>query len=286
MKIVISEQQLQRIIREFYEKGYNLGDYDVIQKIKDEVRSYNNNFRELSVDERADKIQEFTDFINNTIYNNFKDYYKDFFDEEMNKIVRNNLLEQRTLDIYFFGDDGAKGVYFWTLGGLSTDGLNYVINFIKNKLDVYIQPKVEKSIERNPYKLAPKYSGNWISDDLQKRIYDWEHSKVIIEKLYHNYMISNLVDDYIFDKLKSKNYIDAIFVAMDKEMEKNDFKLFPLIREKSVKKDFNNFVNVYIDYYSNKFPHPEQFSIEINPKKNLPIEIFMGRVFRDMNKSI
>jgi len=286
MIIIISEQQLQRIIREFYEKAYNLGDYDVTEKIEKEIIDYNRKFVKLSVDERADKIGEYKDFMNETILNNFMDYYKGFFDREMNKIVRNNFLEQKSLNIYLIDDNDWKGVYYWMHGGLDTDKLNYVINHIKNKLDKHIEPSIKSKIETNPYSLSPKHSYKNIEDELAQKIYDWGYTKTILEKLCHKFLLSDKIDDELFDKFKGDKYIDEIIDKMDEVMEKNNYEIFHTIKETNLKNDFHKFLWSYIEYYSRYFNLEQLKSDTINLKKNLPLEILMSKIFIMIYKNL
>jgi hypothetical protein len=286
MIIIISEQQLQRIIREFYEKAYNLGDYDVTEKIEKEIIDYNRKFVKLSVDERADKIGEYKDFMNETILNNFMDYYKGFFDREMNKIVRNNFLEQKSLNIYLIDDNDWKGVYYWMHGGLDTDKLNYVINHIKNKLDKHIEPSIKSKIETNPYSLSPKHSYKNIEDELAQKIYDWGYTKTILEKLCHKFLLSDKIDDELFDKFKGDKYIDEIIDKMDEVMEKNNYEIFHTIKETNLKNDFHMFLESYIKYYSRYFNLEQLKSDTINLKKNLPLEILMSKIFIMIYKNL
>jgi len=273
------------VIREFYEKGYNLGDYDVKQKIEDEVITYNKKFMKLSVDERSEKIGEYKDFINETILKNFKDYYKAYFNEEMNKIVCDSFLVQRTLDIYFTIGKW-EGVYFWGTSGLKLDGLNYVINYIKDELDTLIEPKIKGEIKSNSYSLSPEYTGKNIQDDLQKRIYDWEHTKTIIEKLLNKFLTSDKINDDLFNKLKEKNLIDEIINKMDKIMEENNYETFHSIKEINLKNDFHKFFESYIKYYSKHFNEEQLRSVTINLKKNLPLEILMSKLFNMIYKNL
>lgn len=288
MKIIISEQQLQRIIREFYEKAYNLGDYDVIEKIEKEIIDYYRKFVKLSVDERGDKIQELTDFINNTIYNNFKDYYKDFFDTKMMEIVSRYSFEKgkKTANIYFIEDDKFKGVYFWMHGGLDTDRLNYVINQIKNKLDKHIEPSIKSKIETNPYSLSPQHSDKNIEDELEQKIYNWGYTKIILENLCHKFLVSDKIGDELFDKFKGNNYIDKIIDRMDEVMEKNNYEIFHTIKETNLKNDFHKFLESYIEYYSRYFNEGQLRSDTINLKKNLPLEILMSKIFNMIYKNL
>jgi hypothetical protein len=286
MRYLKTFERFQIIIREFYEKGYDIGTYNVQQKIEDEIFKYNTKFKELSYDEREGKIKEFVNFMNKTVLNNFKDYYKDFFDKQMMKIISNHSFEQRNLNISFRNNNEYKTVYYWRYAGLESEGLDNAIKQIKGKLDEYIKPKIKKSIVDNPYSLAPEYSGENIGDELSKRIYDWEKTKTILEKLSQQFLTSDKTGDELFSKLREKNFIDEMIEIMDEVMEKNNYETFHPIKETELKNDFNKFLESYIKYYSKDFQEEQLRSGKININKNIPLEVLMIKLLNMINKNL
>ena len=287
MKIIISEQQLQRIIKEFYKKR------PIVRQIRDNygstisdfiVSDIQNYYRNNNSKSKVVFIQDLAEFINETMFKLYQKQYRDFYNDYIENIINNNLakVEGKKLimknpkTIVIFKYDGNNSFF-------DNDKLNEAIRFTSNKISEYIN----EVLVDDSYDLAPTYSGEEIKDDLQKRIYDWEHSKTIIERLYHNYMVSDLVDEKLFKELKSKNYIEEIFNILDKAMERSNFTEFNLIKEENLEKTFGDFLDKYINFFQHKYYYnTEQFRKNIDVRHKLPIEIFMGKIFNKIYTSL
>lgn len=292
MRIIISERQLERIIKEFYKKkpkvrsigigwtsGKSIADL-IIGELQSYLASFSRSKRPMG---NELFIQDYSDFINETMIRIFKESYIEFDNENIENIIKNNLasVEGKKIIMKYpqklvvFRYDEKR-----TYSGF--DKLEEAIDFTSKKLNTYINENLPNDL----YDLAPTYSGQEIEDELAHKIYDWEHTKTIIERLYHEYMVSDLVDEKLFEKLKSKNYIDEIFKIMDKEMEKNNYETFHTIKENNLKIYFNMFLASYIKHYSKRFDEEQLRSDVINVTKNLPLEILMSKLFNMIYKNL
>ncbi len=294
MRIIISEQQLQRIIKEFYKKkpkvrsiGKGLWDYGktvkelIIQELqvylsKKEINNGSGNNNQMF-------LQNYVEYINETIIRLFNEAYIEFDDENIENIIKENLASiegkkiimkyPKKLVIFRYDEKGTYAGF---------EKLKEAIDFTSKKLDTYINENFPNDL----YNMAPIYSGQEIEDELTQKIYDWEHTKTILERLYNDYIVSDLVDEQLFEKLKGKNYIDEIFKIMDKDMEKNNYKIFHKIKETRLKNYFHMFLESYIKFYSKRFNEEQLRSDTINLKKNLPLEILMSKIFNMIYKNL
>jgi hypothetical protein len=293
MRIIISEQQLQRIIKEFYKKkpkvrsigkGWENYGKTIKELIIYELQVYLSKKRTSNYSMNSEMfLQEYVEYINETIIRLFNEGYIEFDDENIENIIKENLASvegkkiimksPKKLVIFRYDEKGTYAGF---------EKLKEAIDFTSKKLDTYINENFPSDL----YNMAPTYSGQEIEDELTQKIYDWEHTKTILERLYNDYMVSDLVDEQLFEKLKGKNYIDEIFKIMDKEMEKNNYEIFHKIKETDLKYYFNMFLESYIKFYSKRFNEEQLRSDTINLKKNLPLEILMSKIFNMIYKNL
>jgi hypothetical protein len=279
MKIVISEQQLQRIIKEFYGKPkvMNLGRGRTIIDITiSELQQYLAKFDKTVNGEEI--IQDYAEFINERIIGLFKEKYIQFDNEVIENIVKENLatVEGKKIIMQY----PKKLVVFWYDNKRTyTDfeKLKEAINFTSEKVEKY----VNEILTDDTYNLAPTYSGQEINDNLQKRIYDWEYTKTIIEKLFHYYINSESTESDIFKVFSQKPYLDDMLMIMDKDMENNEYNLFPRIRQNKLTRDFETFFGSFVEYYGKKHNNTNKFysRLDVNDVSNLPLEILIGQLF-------
>lgn len=321
MKILISERQLKRLIREFqsdlYSETFNL----ILSKILnylgcDKINSVciNNIFGDME-DFPLDKNQKWdselvhkyeTSKLNiilgevkNIFFNVLSDYFS-INDEDNQKLVNKvksmldanitveNILGNKYGSILFKG----RGLILTEISSHSTFSI-YVLSEAKDDFNEFLDelkslfPKKKEKLDLNITTSKSKYglySGENITDELSKQIYDWEITKNILEKLLLEFINNEeYVSEDLYTKINDEGVINTMMNKMDKAMSSTDYKAFSLIHPNNWRSDVEKFLYKYTEYYKYTTKgKTKQFYEPINLEKKYPAEIFFGRLLNYM----
>jgi len=302
MKIIISEQQLRKIIKEFqdiYDNGIDLLSAEIEKEIKaggfemrtdgviDDAwteRREKESFRLLKM--LKEKVVKFLiDYFklekSNIIDKIYKYINKSFqltIHDEIEFIYATYLLHASES---FYISKPNTGEYDFKKNNFKKS-MNHLMEWVQGLLSSKDKTKLDTTIELSKTKYSPLYSGEKIKDDLTKQIYDWEYTKTKLENLIKEYIHNEkYVSKELFDKITELRVIETMMDEMDEDMKNNEYKIFHPILENNWGEDFLKFVKSYITYYGQEYGE-QQFRENLKINKKLPPVIFFGRMLWDM----
>lgn len=306
MKIIISERQLRRIIKEFqdiYDNGLDLLSAEIEKEIKAggfTMGSSKNGDFKIDKDwseKRKMESYRLLNIMKEKIINFLKDYYKLEEGEivnNINKLVNKLFVLSIHDDIEYRHHDTSDWESHW-ISDPNTGRYDYnpsefkkSMNHLMKKTDQLLDKKkmenLKLDIDTSKTRYAPSYSGEELENEDTKRIYDWEYTKTILEKLIFEYINNEeYINKEMYDKIMGDGIINIMMEEMDDVMENNNYEVFSLIRQNNFRNDFSNFLKSYTKYYKQMFNgNEQQFYQNLNVDKKLPPEIQFGRMLWDM----
>jgi len=321
MKVLISERQLRRLIREFqsdlYSETFNL----ILRKIlnylgceKIESVCINNIFGDmkdfpLNKNQKWDsqlvheyetgKLNIILGEVKNIFFNVLSDYLS-IDDNDDQKLVNKvkSMIDDNISIKNNFGD--KYGTIFFKGRGLVVTEISsysvfsiYVLSDAKDEFNEFINelkslfPNKKEDLDLNITTSKSKYglySGENLEDELSKRIYDWEITKNVLEKLLFEFINNEeYVSKELYTKINDEGVISTMMNKMDKAMSSTDYKAFSLINPNNWRHDIELFLFYYANYYKKMTKGNEKhFYEKINLGKKYPTEIFFGRLINLM----
>ena len=321
MKVLISERQLKRLIREFQSDLYSETFSLILRKILnylgcDEIESVciNNIFGDMK-DFPLDKNQKWDsqlvheyetsklNIILGEVKNIFFSVLSDYFsinDEDDQKLVNKvksmidtditveNILGNKYGSILFKG----RGLVKTEIASYSTFPI-YVLSDARDEFNKWLNklkslfPNKKEDLDLNITTSKSKYglySGENIKDELSKQIYDWGITKNILEKLLFEFLNNEeYVSKELYTKINAEGVFNTMMNKMDKAMSSTDYKAFSLINPNNWRSDIEKFLFYYANFYKNMTKgNTKQFYEKINLEKKYPAEIFFGRLIYTM----
>jgi hypothetical protein len=304
MKIIISEQQLKRVIKEFQDI-YDDGIDRLTQEIEKEVKASGFDMSPDGVMDyswpikREKESKRLLTLIKEKVVKFLIDYFKlekSNIIDRINKYVNKSFELTTHHDIVFnyatylihvpdryFIVKVRTGKYDLDKNDFKKT-INHLIEWVKGLLSPKQKKELDVTVADVKTRFAPSYSGEKLTDELEKRIYDWEYTKTILEKIISEYINNpQYIKKELYDKIMDENVINIMMERMDKVMEKNDYNVFTSIKQDNWRKDFSNFLKSYTTYYKQTFKgNEEQFYQDMKVDKKLPTEILFGRMLWDM----
>lgn len=303
MKVLISERQLKRLIREFQDI-YDDGIDRLTQEIEQDVKA--GGFK-MSIDgvidhswpiKREKESKRLLTLIKEKVAKFLIDYFKlgkSNLNDKINKYVNKSFDLDSHNDIVFYYAHyllhaseeyyivRAETGYYDFYKDDFKKSMNHLIEWIRGLLGNKKKKELAVAVSDAKTKFAPSYSGEKIEDDLSKQIYDWEYTKNILGNLFNEYSHNEkYVNEELFNKIKDTRVFDKMMDIMDKDMKHKEYKIFEPIRNNNWREDFKGFVKSYITYYGEKLNNEQQFRETIKVDKKLPPEVFFGRLLWDM----
>lgn len=302
MKILISEQQLKRIIKEFqdiYDDGIDrltkeieqeimAGGFEMGSRINGEYKFYDD-----WPDRREKESFRLLKILKEKVVKFLMDYFKlgenliektnQLVDELFHLTIHDEIqYSKRDLadwHMYFISHPNT-GKYDFNKDKFKKS-MNHIMKLVKELLSPEEKKELDTTIDLSKTKYSPKYSGEEIEDEDTKVIYNWEHTKNLLENLIKEYIHNEkYVSTELFNKITELGVIETVIDIMDEDMKNNEYKIFHPILQNNWSKDFLQFVKSYITYYGKKYNGEEQFRQNLKVDEN-PI-IFFGRMLWDM----
>ena len=301
MKIIISEQQLRKIIKEFqdiYDNGIDLLSSEIEKEIK--AGGFEMTDKRGVIDDTWTEKREKESFrLLKMLKEKVVKFLIDYFNLEEGKLVNriNELVNKLFVlsihdEIQYIHHNTSDWHTYWIsnpdIGKYDYSpskfkgAMNHLMKKVENLLGDKQKKELSTKIEMSKTKYSPKYSGEKIKDDLTKQIYDWEYTKTKLENLIKEYIHNEkYVSTELFDKITELRVIEIMMDEMDEDMKNNEYKIFHPILQNSWGEDFLKFVKSYITYYGQEYGE-QQFRENLNINKKLPPVIFFGRMLWDM----
>lgn len=321
MKILISERQLKRLIREFQSDLYSETFSLILRKILnylgcDKIESVciNNIFSdikdfpldrnqkwnsELVHEYETSKLNIILGEVKNIFFNVLSDYLS-LNDEDDQKLV-NKVKSMIDTNIIVENTPGNKygSILFKGEGLVITEIPSYsmfsiyVLSDARDEFNKFLNelkslfPNKKEDLDLNITTSKSKYglySGENIEDELSKQIYDWEITKNILEKLLFEFINNEeYVSKELYTKINDEGVFNTMMNKMDKAMSSTDYKAFSLINPNNWRSDIEKFLFYYANFYKNMTKgNTKQFYESINLGKKYPAEIFFGRLLNYM----
>jgi hypothetical protein len=300
MKVLISERQLKRLIREFqdiYDNGIDRLTRDVEKDIK--AGGFEMFPGGVKDDTWTEKREKESFRLLKMLKEKVAKFLIDYFNLEEGKLV--NQINELVNKLFVLSiHDEIQYIYRdtsdWHMSWISNPdigeydyspsefkgAMNHLMKKVENLLDDQQKKELSTKIEMSKTKYSPKYSGEEIEDEDTKVIYDWEHTKIILENLIKEYIHNEkYVSTELFDKITELGVIEPMIDEMDEDMKNNEYKIFHPILQNNWGEDFLKFVKSYITYYGQEYGE-QQFRETIKVDKKLPPEVFFGRLLWDM----
>ena len=296
MKVLISERQLKRLIREFQDI-YDNGIDRLSTEIEKEIKAGGYEMKDDTWTEKREKESfRLLKMLNKKVVK----FLIDYFNLEEGKLVNqiNELVNKLFVlsihdEIQYFHRDTSDWHMYWIsnpkIGKYDYSpskfkgAMNHLMKKVENLLGDKQKKELETTIDLSKTKYSPKYSGEEIDDEDTKVIYDWEHTKIILENLIKEYIHNEkYVSTELFDKITELGVIEPMIDEMDEDMKNNEYKIFHPILQNNWGEDFLKFVKSYITYYGKEYNGEEQFRQKLKVDKKLPPTIFFGRMLWDM----
>lgn len=261
MKVLISERQLRRLIREFYENEY----IDIIPNITDDIID--------NVFVKSKEIDTSMEGVKKILEDRLGEYFSIKNDQR-----KYNRLKKLIVENFEIGSDNLRfcGIIIaayriehndnWNRGMpdsyvFKTDSIGLkkaVVKFfdiLKNEFPKEweeVQKKIEVSdIELTPFKHAGDLSKEKGVDDLKQRIYDWEYTKDILGRLLLKYIHKEeFVNEDAFKFITKHNIIENMIDEMDEFMSKSDYTKFSMIDRNNINKGLTKFIDEYKKYFN------------------------------------
>jgi hypothetical protein len=302
MKIIISEQQLRKIIKEFqdiYDNGIDWLSAEIEKEIKAggfEMRT------DGVIDDAWPKRREKESFrllkmLKEKVVKFLIDYFKlekrNHIEKINNYVNKLFYLTQHDQIAFIYATYLLHGSESFSISNPHTGeydfnknnfkkSMNHLMEWVQGLLSSKDKTKLDTTIELSKTKYAPLYSGEKIEDDLTMQIYDWEYTKTKLENLIKEYIHNEkYVSTELFDKITELRVIETMMDEMDEDMKNNEYKIFHPILQNNWREDFLKFVKSYITYYGQEYGE-QQFRENLKVNKKLPPVIFFGRMLWDM----
>ena len=281
MRILISERQY-KLIREFYENPYTDIIINIEKEIKDTISQYNLEVEKISFDldgnyydiKRFNSIlDEVGNKIKEILFERFGNYFS-IKNDEFKKVVDDNVISGEN-------DFSLLGIKIY---GYTTEEIKHKKSQItKLKFDVNenmrealvkflevlkkqfpqqwqkVNKKIEVSdIEITPFTPSSETSKGDVDDGLEQRIYNWEYTKQLLERLLLKYIhMEQYVDEESFKYINKNLIFYKAFKLMDGVMEQNDYKTFGTIDRMNLKNDLYRFVEEFKTQFN--FPRNSKY---------------------------
>jgi len=248
MKVLISERQY-KLIREFYENEY----LDVVQRVAKELNDKyfmkrNPGFNEIGFKEIL--FERFGEYFSNKS-SKLKKLIDANFESTGNKILFCGILICKYIDK---SNEWMVAYDFIPYPSQLSEALTKFFEILKKAFPKEwdkIQQKIDVSdYEHTPFTYAgelPKEEGE---DDLKQKIYDWEYTKDLLERLLLKYIhMEQYVDEEAFKIITKHRIIEKMFNIMDDHMKRSGYKLFGMINRINLDSDLSKFIIAYKEYF-------------------------------------
>lgn len=296
MKILITERQLRRLVNEFYENQYIDIITNVEKEIKESIINYNkelsNNLLDLDNNYYGHRkyekiIEDIDNNIKEILFERFGNYFS-MNNEEFKKIIDDNVTTTEN-DFSFFGvriygfstevTKNKKSRIILTVNENMREALIKFFEMLKKQFPSQwnkVNKKIETSdIEITPFTPSGEVSKGDIDDGLEQRIYNWEYTKQLLERLLLKYIhMEQFVDEESFKYINKNLIFYKAFKLMDEVMAENDYRVFSMIDRMNLNNDLNRF----IEEFRNRFNFPRN-------SKFRPYNIFIDLVMAMKDKT-
>lgn len=269
MRILISERQY-KLIREFYENPYTDIIINIEKEIKDTVSQYNQEAEKISFDldgnyydiKRFNSIlDEVGNKIKEILFERFGNYFS-IKNDEFKKVVDDNVIISENnfslLGIKIYGvvteQIKNKSKLKFDVSENMREALVKFLEVLKKQFPQQWQ-KVNKKIEVSDIEITPftpssETSKGDVDDGLEQRIYNWEYTKQLLERLLLKYIhMEQYVDEEAFKIITKHRIIEKMFNIMDDHMKRSGYKLFGIINRINLDSDLSKFIIAYKEYF-------------------------------------
>jgi|694.fasta_scaffold99562_1 hypothetical protein len=296
MKVLISERQLRRLIREFYENPYTDIIINTEREIKDTISQYNQEAQNISLDlynnyydtKRLDSILDtIANRIEEILFERFGNYFS-VKNDEFKKVIDDNIVigdndfSLLGIKIYGFVTEQIKNKKSKLKFDVNENMREALVKFLEVLKKQFPQQwqKVNKKTEVSDIDITPftpsgEISKGDVDDGLEQRIYNWEYTKQLLERLLLKYIhMEQYVGEELFKYITKNLIFYKAFKLMDETMEQNDYKTFGMINRMNLKND----LDIFVEEYRNQFNFPRN-------SKYRPYNVFLDLVIGMRDKA-